>query len=79
MTENNDSAKNPFLEENGHRWERGIDGDRCVFCQIRIEYYRSIKKAAVEQPDRDFSNSLKCRRSLPNPNFFFGQEWEDGS
>jgi len=54
------------IEENGHRWvftSRGFDPNtRCVYCQMRYNYYLDIKKASEQQPEReDLKEWLKCK------------------
>ena len=59
---------NVKIEENGHCWvETSYEGitsnTRCIYCQMRYEYYLDIKKASEEQPRRkDLKEWMKCKK-----------------
>jgi len=52
-----------MIEENGHRWMIGSSNDRCVHCQMKLNYYLDIKRASKEQPKReDLKEWMKCKK-----------------
>lgn len=51
-----------MIEENGHKWSIGSSNDRCVHCQMKYGYYRDIKRASHEQPERDdLKEWMQCK------------------
>jgi len=56
------------MTENGHLWvlrEGATVGlCRCEHCQMKYDYYLSIKQASKAQPDReDLKEWMKCKET----------------
>lgn len=60
-TEEVDMGTKEKIEENGHVWTDHDANSRCIYCQMRHNYYLDIKRASIKQPRRkDLKAWLLC-------------------